>query len=325
MKREVMVIAELMPGQLTPASLELAGFARKLAEAAGGEALGIVLSSPGTTIAEDFAAESGLPTLALLSESLALYNAESYLAVLAPLILQRKPRYVVIAHSPVGWDFAPRLAAKVNGSCISGVVGFKHAPICVVRPIFGGKMLEEVLPLGEGPAVLTVMPGAAKAIVAEKAGEVTRIQVEVENGVTRTLGYREGPRRTLDLGQAEVIVAAGRGIGGPENLHLVRELAACFEKSAVAASRPVVDYGWLPLEHQVGMTGQTVAPGLYLACGISGAQQHLMGMNQSRRIVAINTDPNAPIFQFAHLGVCADLLEFLPVLIRKLREAKSGK
>jgi electron transfer flavoprotein alpha subunit len=194
-----------------------------------------------------------------------------------------------------------------------------------IRPILGGKMLEEVLPLGEGPTVITVMPGAAKAVVAEQPGEVTRIQVAVESGVTRTLGYREGPKRTLDLVKAEVIVAAGRGLGGPENLHLVKELAACFAKSAVAASRPVVDYGWLPLEHQVGMTGQTVAPGLYIACGISGALQHLMGMNQSRLVVAINTDPGAPIFQLAHFGVCADLLEFLPVLTRKLREAGEGR
>jgi len=184
--------------------------------------------------------------------------------------------------------------------------------------------MEEVTPAPDSLTVITMMPGSAKPVAAKPAGSVEKIALEITPGRTRSLGYLEGPKRTLDLTKAEVIVAAGRGLGDPEKIGLVRELAATFDRAAVGASRPVVDAGWLPLEHQVGMTGQTVAPKLYLACGISGALQHTMGMSRSSLIVAINTDPRAPIFSIAHLGVIADLHRFLPILTETIKKKKHG-
>jgi electron transfer flavoprotein alpha subunit len=214
----------------------------------------------------------------------------------------------------------------LGASCCTGITGFKISdPIRFLRGICGGKIMTEVAPIADTVAVVTMMPGAAKPKAPAGAGSVKIIHAEVNTAGTRTLGYQEAPPRSLDLAKAEVIVAAGRGIGGPEHLGLIRELAACFDRGAVGASRPVCDAGWLPLEHQVGMTGQTVAPRLYLACGISGAIQHCMGMSRAELIVAINTDPGAAIFKVAHLGIVQDLHRFLPVLISKLRERKQKK
>jgi electron transfer flavoprotein alpha subunit len=170
------------------------------------------------------------------------------------------------------------------------------------------------------------MPGAIQAKAAgEGAGAVEVRPVAAESRGVRGLGRQEPAGRSLDLGRAEVIVAVGRGLAGPEHLPLLQELAGLCERGALGASRPVVDAGWLPLEHQVGMTGQTVAPAVYIACGISGAIQHTQGMMRSGLIVAINSDPQAAIFQIAHLGVVQDLHCFLPVLIRKLREQKRAE
>jgi electron transfer flavoprotein alpha subunit len=145
----------------------------------------------------------------------------------------------------------------------------------------------------------------------------------VSTKYTRTLGYEAAARKDLDLSKAEVIVAAGRGVGDPDRLDVIRELAACFDKGAMGSSRPVVDAGWLPIEHQVGQTGQTVTPKLYIAAGISGAIQHTIAMKNSGLIVAINKDPKAMVFKVAHIGVVADLHEFVPVLIEKIRAPKS--
>jgi len=323
---EILVVAEHHAGQVKPVSLELAAFGRALAQATGKTATGVILAYPARPLAESFAQASGLPVLALENENLSCYNAEAHLQALAGLARERKPALILIAHTATGWDFAPRLAAALGASCCTGITGFKIGdPIRFLRGICGGKIMTEVAPIADTVAVVTMMPGAAKPKAPAGAGSVEIIHAEVNTAGTRTLGYQEAPPRSLDLAKAEVIVAAGRGIGGPEHLGLIRELAACFDRGAVGASRPVCDAGWLPLEHQVGMTGQTVAPRLYLACGISGAIQHCMGMSRAELIVAINTDPGAAIFNVAHLGIVQDLHRFLPALIAKLRERKQKK
>ena len=150
------------------------------------------------------------------------------------------------------------------------------------------------------------------------------VKIHAKKFATKNLGYVEAKRGALDLTKAEVIVSAGRGIGDQDKLELVKKLAECFDKGALGASRPIIDVGWLPLEHQVGQTGQTVRPKLYIACGISGAIQHTAGMATPELIVAINTDPQANIFTVAHIGIVADLHEFLPVLADKICAKKSG-
>jgi electron transfer flavoprotein alpha subunit len=317
---EILVVAEHHADQVKPVSLELAAFGRELAQAFGRTVTGVILANPSRPLAESFAQASGLPVLALENENLSCYNAEAYLQGLAMLARERKPDLILIAHTAVGWDFAPRLAVALGGSCSTGITGWKTGDtIKYYRAICGGKIITEVAPLADSVAIVTVMPGAFQPKAPEGAGAVELIKVKVDTAGTQTLGYQEAPPRSLDLAKAEVIVAAGRGIGGPEHLGLVRELAACFDRAAVGASRPVCDAGWLPLEHQVGMTGQTVAPKLYLACGISGAIQHTTGMSRAEVVVAVNTDPGAAIFNVAHLGIVQDLHRFLPVLIAKLR------
>ncbi|OGP55766.1 MAG: hypothetical protein A2V67_13620 [Deltaproteobacteria bacterium RBG_13_61_14] len=324
--REILVVVEHRAGKLLPVSLELAAFGRQLAQIAGGSVMGVVLASPARSVAEEFAQSSGLPVLALENENFSAYNAEAYLRALARLVSERQPAFILIAHTAAGWDFAPRLAVAVSGSCSTGVAGFEAGvPIRFHRAICGGKISTEVAPILDTVAVVTMMPGAVKPTEPEAAGAVEVKSVEAGAGGTRALGLKQAPPRSLDLSRAEVIVAAGRGMGGPEHLGLIRELASLFDRGAVGASRPVVDAGWLPLEHQVGMTGQTVAPKLYLACGISGAIQHTMGMSRADLIVAVNTDPAAAIFSAAHLGIVQDLRRFLPVLIAKLRDKKEKK
>lgn len=321
---EILVVAESRAGRLAPVSLELAAFARQMASAEGEHATGVALGFPARPVAEEFACATGLPTLALENEHLAGYHSEAYLSVLTRLVTERRPELVLIAHSAVGADFAPRLAVALGGSCCTGVHGLAPGePRRFRRAICGGKLMAEVAPIPGQPAVVTLMPGAfPPREPGGRSGEVVVEQVAVDCRGVRVLGEKSPAPREVDLSRAEVIVAAGRGLAGPEHLHLVQELAALCERGAVGASRPVVDAGWLGLEHQVGMTGQTVAPKVYIACGISGAIQHTQGMSRSGLIVAINQDPEAAIFQIAHLGVVADLHRFLPVLLGKLRERK---
>ncbi len=331
MGKEILVAAEHRGGALLPVTLEAAACARELAARTGGSVTGVVLSAPGRALAEELADQAGIAAVALTHPELDQYNAEAYVSALAALISERSPAYVIVPHTATGWDYAPRLAARAGMPYLAGVSGIAAGdPPAFTRAIVNGKVALEVM--AEGAAVVTVMPGAFRAERAQDESGDERVATEVApiNNIesvaahvelrgTRALGHVEAKRRTLDLGRAEVIVAAGRGVGQPEDLALIRELASCFERGAMAASRPLVDAGWLPLDHQVGQTGQTVAPRLYIACGISGAVQHTAGMKNSELIVAVNLDPGAMIFNVAHLGVVADLMELIPALIKKLR------
>ncbi len=324
MEKEIIVVAEHRAGGLLRVSLELAAFGKSLARAIGARVTGLLLGHPAEPLAENFARESGFDVIAVDHENLALYNAEAYVSAISRIIEERKPSHVLIPHTATGWDYAARLAVIAEGSCVTGVTGFSQGdPPSFIRKICGGKILTEVSPIPEKTAIITVMPGAAKHTQAESGGSVRVMSMDVDCGPTRTLGYSEAMKDTLDLSKAEVIIAVGRGIGDRDDMKLIKDLAACFEKSAVGASRPVVDLGWLPLDHQVGQTGQTVAPRLYIACGISGAIQHTSGMSGSELIVAINTDPRAMIFSSAHIGVIQDLHEFLPILIKNIQKRKS--
>ncbi len=343
MTGEIFVIAEQKRGIIEPGSLELAAFARELAEAAGLVPVGLILGYPVTTLSEQWAAETGFQVLGLENENFNFYNGEAYVNALAEVISERKPKYVLVSHTATGFDFAPRLAARLKCSCSTGITAVASPPvgdrngqaqgltlpratgfkpdkgIKFVRSICGGKIVTEVEPVPDTIAIITVMPGASKPARAPGRGAVEIIKVKLEPLFTRALGYIVAKRGALDLTKAEVIVSAGRGIGEPEKLELVRQLAALFPKSALGASRPVVDAGWLPLEHQVGQTGSTVRPKLYIAVGISGAVQHAAGMSGSDLVVAINTDRNANIFRIASIGIVKDLNEFLPVLIERIK------
>jgi electron transfer flavoprotein alpha subunit len=320
----ILLVAEHHDGRLAPAMAELTSFGAALADCTGDMLLGVVLGCSPQGPAEELA-RLGIDVIAADHEALALYNPETYIAALTALAAEIKPASILIAHTATGWDYAPRLAVALEGSCITAVSGIAPGPVpAFTRRVLGGKMVLESEPVPGKCAVVTMQPGSMRPRTTV-TGYKPAARAEIDLGTalnqrfgSHTLGYREAVRGELDLGRAEVIVAAGRGVD-PERMDLIRELAACFHHCAVGASRPVVDAGRLPLEHQVGQTGQTVAPRLYLACGVSGAVQHVAGMIGSELIVAVNLDRQAAIFDVAHLGIVADLHEFIPLLIARLR------
>jgi electron transfer flavoprotein alpha subunit len=340
MNREIIVIAELSDGRLLPVTHELIAFARALA---GDDSTAVCVMVPGREVqalACDLAHETGLDIAALEGDGLDPYNAEAWVAALTPRISARNPRYICIPHTSRGCDFAPALAVRLGAACITAVEDLRRQDgvVSFARSIFNGKIRMYMAPQS-GMAVLTVLPGASASLkpchgrsdaspspgvtdgvfsgAFEQAGHVEVIKVSGRPERTRGLGVIAAEIQGLDLAAADVIVSAGRGIGVAENLKWIFRLAALFPKSAVGCSRPVCDQEWLGYKHQVGLTGRTVAPNLYIACGISGAVQHIAGMRDSRFIVAVNKDPRAAIFQVADIGIVEDLNTFIPLLLQK--------
>jgi electron transfer flavoprotein alpha subunit len=255
------------------------------------------------------------------------FSAERTAHVLKKLIEQEKPRLIIAAHSTQGMDFMPRVAVATSNPLIAGCVDYEKYGdrLVLTRQVFNARMNMKTMPKGDGPALATLVPGAFAADDIERDGnpEVVGYSIDFENvpDRRRIVGHTAAPRSAVDLTNASVIVAAGRGLKQKENLALVSELAEVLG-GAVGASRPVVDAEWMPREYQVGSSGQTVAPKLYIAIGISGAIQHLVGMQNSRCIVAINKDAEAPIFKVAHYGIVDDLFKVVPALTRLLKDLK---
>ncbi|MGH9352257.1 MAG: electron transfer flavoprotein subunit alpha/FixB family protein, partial [Terriglobia bacterium] len=227
-------------------------------------------------------------------------------------------------------DFAPKLAAALGVGFVSDCLGYRKENERFVfnRQVFQGKFEAEVEPLGRPPWLVSFQSGSFREDSIERAeshANVSTVQIEIPPGTIRTKPgerFREA-RQTVDLTQAEIIVAAGRGIKAPENLAMVKKLAEALG-GEVGASRPICDGGWLPMDRQIGSSGQTVAPKLYVALGISGAIQHQVGMKGSRTIVAINKDKEAPIFEIATYGIVGDLFEIVPSLIEEIRKIRAG-
>lgn len=310
----VVAVLEHGPEGLAPVSLELAAGAKLLAEWLGLEARLVVLGDQPKALARQAAAASGLPVMALRVPGLTEFSGEVYRQVMAGLLPEWDAAVVVAGHTTSGLDWLPGLAGHLGAACVSGVEGMRLAE---GRPIFRratlhGKLVEEIAPRA-WPLCLTLQPGTFAAWVqpANASGAVESIETAAPELRTRVEGLPGGADADTALGQAQVVVAAGLGVGGPENLELLRRLAAQFPNSALAGSRPVCDLGWLPYRQQVGLTGATVAPRLYIACGISGARQHTVGMQGSGFIVAISHDPQAAIFNLADVCVVEDLAAFL--------------
>jgi electron transfer flavoprotein alpha subunit len=255
---------------------------------------------------------------ALLKE----YTADGYVAALEQLIKKVQPDYVVFPHTYQVRDFAPALATRLGQVLISDVVAVHDGPV-FVRQLLQGKLNADYRHAGGGPCFVSVQAGTFRAEGAESAVEMEEFAPELNEGMLRAKPgerFRESAQ-TVDLSVAPVIVSVGRGIGEQENLSVVEELAQALG-AELAASRPICDNGWLPMERQVGSSGQTVAPKLYLAVGISGAIQHLVGMKGSKTVIAINKDENAPIFEVADYGVVGDLFEVVPALTKAVKAAK---
>jgi len=329
MERTICVIAEISGGRIPPVTDEAVAFARRLQTLTGLEIRILAPQPPGSGAAGTLAAVTGLPVTAIAGPALAAYGAEVWLAALVPVLESMSAAYICLPHTATGADYAPALAVRLKAACVTAVEGCRGdaGGLVFTRSLCKGKLKLDVASTAD-VCVLTLLPGAIATADPPDACKspppavpVTVVPCDCAPAGTRPLGRIPAPETDLDLDAAEVIVAAGRGVGREENLEFIRRLAAIFPKGAVGASRLVCDAGWLPYPHQVGVTGKTVAPRLYLACGISGTIQHITGMRGSRCIVAINTDPRAAIFQVAHYGIVEDLTTFIPILL-DLRETR---
>ena len=327
MATRVWVVLQQREGQLPRISWEAAAAAQKLAADLGGKAEAVLLGS-GVGLAAADVAKLDLAAVHVADhDALRVYTPGATIGVLAPAIQAAAPSFVVFPHTYQTVDFMARLAQTVGAGLLPEVTGFESADGGLVwtRPVMGGKLQSKVRVKGEGTVLVSVQSGAFPADSVVRGGEAEVKPLDVDLSAVQPdreiLGYEEVGGDTVDLTKADVIVAVGRGVGGADKMGPVEELARALG-AEIGASRPVIDNGWLPRDRQIGSSGQTVAPKLYIAAGISGAIQHLVGMKGSSVIVAINKDPGAPIFNVADYGIVGDLHEVLPALTEAVRAAK---
>jgi electron transfer flavoprotein alpha subunit len=324
---KVWVVLQLREGQLPRISREAIAAAQKLAGALGGGKAEAVVLGSGVGLAAADVAKSDLAAVHVADhEALRAYTPGGYIGALAPAIQSAKPDFVVFPHTYQTVDYMPRLAQAAGAGLLPEVTGFQSGDGGLVwtRPILGGKLQSRVRVKGEGTVLVSVQSGAfpADAVAAGEA-EVRPLDVDL-SGLKpdrEILGYEEVGGDQVDLTKADIIVAVGRGVGGADKMAPLEELARALG-AEIGASRPVIDSGWLPRDRQIGSSGQTVAPKLYIAAGISGAIQHLVGMKGSTVVVAINKDPGAPIFTVADYGIVGDLHEVVPALTEAIKAVK---
>jgi len=300
---KALLIAESRQGQLLPSSYEAVAFARKL----GAETCMFLVGSP-----QNLPQYDGRLYLADAAQA-GEYNPSLHKQLLLEVVEKERPELIIFNHSSYGWDLAPRVAASLAAAQISEVVDFVDGAFVV--PACNSKLRRTVKPQS-AVTVATLQSGAFNPETPSGSPRVENLSIDDRDGV-EFIAYEAAESGGVDLSKAEVIVSAGRGVGKPENLEMIQSLARALG-GEFGASRPVVDSGWTEHNRQVGTTGQTVAPKLYVACGISGAIQHLAGMKKSEFVVAINTDKDAPIGEVADVLVVADLKQLVPVLTEKL-------
>ena len=325
MQSQIIIIGEHTEGHIAPVTLELIAFARVLQQhtPAGIHLFlaGRHLADAATRLAETWGIDitllepdpSETPTgTEPAPDDLAFKNLP------VDLILRLNPVYVCMGHTPNGADIAPALAVSLNAACITGVerVAAQDNHLCFVRSVFNDKITAAILPTAK-TTVLTMMPGSFKPEpgLPGSSGAVSTLSIPNNPGRYAFHGYKKNDADTSALNSADVIVSAGNGVKKQEFLETIYALSRLFPKSAVAGSRPICDKKWLRYSQQVGVTGATVKPKLYIACGISGASQHVSGMRDSRFIAAINTDPHAAIFNIADVCIIEDLTTFIPRFI----------
>lgn len=318
----ILVVAEQRDGKLNRATLETVAAAQALA--GGDQIKAVVLGQSVGAVAQELA-DAVSEVLLVEHAALAIYTPDAFATAVQQVVASAKPTYVLFPHTYQTRDFAPVAALRIGGALITDVTGINGtaAGATFTRPMFQGKLSAEVRHQGDGPRCVTIQIGAFRAdgVTRGTAGAVTPVAVNVDASSVRQspeAPFKEA-KQAVDLGQAERIVAVGRGIKAQENIAIAERLAKAMG-AEVAASRPICDSGWLPMDRQIGSSGQTVAPKLYLALGISGAIQHLVGMKGARTIVAINKDADAPIFEVADYGIVGDLFEIVPALVTELEK-----
>ena len=328
---KILLITEQRDAKWNKVSFETLAAAQQIASEAKGSLTGVVIGKGVGALADELAGYQLDEALLVENALLERYTPDGYSIALKQVIEQAKPDLVLFPHTYQVRDFAPKLAASMGKGMIGDCVGCRHegGKLIFVRQMFQGRTAADVVFQGDAPWFASFQAGAFRADLAAKKSDgkaaVKPVNVELKPEQIRTKPlelFREA-KQAVDLTQAPILVSVGRGIKAPENIPLAEKLAKAMG-GELSASRPICDEGWLPMDRQIGSSGQTVSPKLYLALGISGAIQHVVGMKGSRCIVAINKDQNAPIFEIADYGVVGDLFEIVPALTEEVEKSKSS-
>jgi electron transfer flavoprotein alpha subunit len=329
MAETILVIVEQQQGKLNRVSLETLTGAQAIAAATGWSVEAAVVGGSNiATVANEVAAKKVAKVYAVQSAKLDPYTPDAFTAALKQFLSDKKPKLVLMPHTYQVRDFAPKLVTSMQRALIPDAVGFKYegGKLLFTRQMFQGKFAADVSFAGEGPWFATFQNGAFRGDKVESgasAAAVETVNLEVPNARNKPHEWFKEAKQAVDLTQAEIIVSVGRGIKEQKNIEIAKQLADALG-GELAASRPICDAGWLPMDRQIGSSGQTVAPKLYLALGISGAIQHIVGMKGARSIIAINKDSEAPIFEIADFGVVGNLFDIVPPLIEEVRKAKAS-
>jgi electron transfer flavoprotein alpha subunit len=325
----ILVVAEQQNGKLNRVSFETIAAAQSIAKDTGWPVEIAVLGSGIDTVAQELATKKATKVYAIESPQLAVYTSDAYVYVLQQFLSGRQPKLVLMPHTYQVRDFAPSLALSLGKTVIPDAVGYKYenGKLLFTRQMFQGKFAADVSFTDQDNLWMATFQNSAFRGDQAESGSATveTMNMKVPDGVIRVQAHEifKEAKQAVDLSQSEVIVAVGRGIKEQKHLAMAEELAQLLGGD-IAASRPICDSGWLPLDRQIGSSGQTIAPKLYIGLGISGAIQHIVGMKGSRTIVAINKDAEAPIFEIADVGVVANLFDVVPPLIEEIKKAKAG-
>jgi electron transfer flavoprotein alpha subunit len=325
---KILLITEQRGGKWNNVSFETLAAAQQIAQQTKGSISGAVIGKGVAALADELASYQINDVILIEHDLLAEYTPDGYCIALRQAIESAKPDLVLLPHTYQVRDFAPKLAASMQKGMIGDCIAYRYenGKLIFVRQMFQGRTAADVVFTGEPPWIASFQAGAFRGDTAAKRSsgkaEVKAVGVDLkpEQIRTRPLELFREAKQAVDLTQAPILVSVGRGIKAPENIPMAEKLAKLLG-GEISASRPICDEGWLPMDRQIGSSGQTVVPKLYLALGISGAIQHVVGMKGSRTIVAINKDQNAPIFEIADYGIAGDLFEIVPALIEELEKA----
>ena len=323
----VWVFAEQRNGELQKVSLEILGEGRRLADELGVKLTAVLLGNNVGALADTLGEHGADEILVAEHEALENYTTDGYTKVICELANERKPGILFIGATFIGRDLGPRVAARLStgltADCTSLEVDVTNGDLLATRPAFGGNLMATIACPNHRPQMATVRPGVFSKLTEKKENyTIENVSVELEASDIRTTVVEvvKANKDIVDIGEAKVIVAGGRGVGSKENFALLQELATVLG-GVVGASRGAVDKGWIERDYQVGQTGKTVRPTIYVACGISGAIQHVAGMQESDMIIAINKDETAPIMKVADYAIVGDLNKVIPEMISKLKES----
>jgi electron transfer flavoprotein alpha subunit len=325
--KDVLVFAEQREGRVASVALELLGAGRRLADELDAKLLAVLLGA-GESEAQELIKWGADTVLVCSDSSLTEFNDDTYSDVMARAIHEYKPSIVLAGATPIGRSFIPRVAARIKtgltADCTSLEIDKETRNLLQIRPAFGGNIMATILCPDNRPQMATVRPRVMKKgeYKEDRTGEIVKVNQGNLVSRTKVLQFvKEVSEVSVNIHEADIIVSGGRGIGGEKGVKMLEDLASAIG-GAVGASRAAVDEGWIPYSHQVGQTGKTVNPRVYIACGISGAVQHLVGMQSSDIIIAINKNPDAPIFRAATYGIVGDIFEVVPMLTKKIKEIK---